>query len=234
MKLKNFILLELWKMNRNKRLLGFLIIEIAAIAIPMFDISNETLLTSDIYLSPYMGVSLTFRFIYSAIVIAQLFSKDIENGITNTYIACGISKRVILYGKMICAWIILLLCTFFSFVVYAFICFVMNLTFSFDGISIASIILTMVPLFINTILLIIIDTIFESAFITVFTAISFVITSNFLPNSVGRWIYITYSNPITTLLYQDTPAIIRMVGVFVISFAVLFYILDRSFVKCWR
>lgn len=229
MKFTKFIYIELWKMMRNRKILAFLLVETIVIGISMLNIQNDP--PSTIYLSPYMGISLTFRFIYSAMIVSEIFSKDKDRGIFNTYIACGVGEKTIIFGKILCVCIILLLCTCFSLILYTCINWGMQGLSFMDKDYFASVILTIIPLFINALFLFIVDGVLGNAFITIFTAISFVMMSSFIPYSIAKWLYISYSNPITTILYQGRDGVSCMIFTFIVSFVVFLILIYQLFIR---
>lgn len=232
MRLKKFIYIELWKMMRNHKILAFLLVETIAIAIPLLDpVNSDVFSTTAIYLSPYMGISLTFRFIYSSMIVSDTFSKDIERGILNAYIAGGISRKKILYGKILCVYLILSLCTLFSLILYTCVNFEIQGLFLPDKDYFVSILLTIIPLLINVLFLFIVDGIFGSSFITVFTAIAFVVVSSFVPHDIAKWLYISYNNPITVILYQKHEDILCMILTFIGSFVIFSILIYQLFTR---
>lgn len=218
MNVSKLLKIEMWRSLKTRRFIFLYIAELIAIILSNLDSLDETYFSiTDIFLTQYLGISLTFRYVYSGIIISSHFSKDIEIGIVDTYIAVGAKKILILIGKWLCAWLEILIVVVMASITYV------GFSFAFNGVSmiplsfVQTICLSLIPLLANSLLLTVVDLIFLNSIITVFCAVFLIVISGLLPYDVLKWLYLGYNNPITVFLYGSYNDIFRMLVVVITS-----------------
>ena len=218
MNISKLVKIELWKIMRFKNVLVCIIGELFCLIPPFVDDFSETKFQLyDIYLTQYMGMALTIRCIYISVVVSTLFSKDIENKLFDTYIAVGTKRSVIAIAKIFCLWILISCLIIAASFIYIVISFCFNGIDSIPITFIMSIVLSMLPLYVHSLLMIAIDVGFMNGFITTFSAVVLIVATSMLPHNITKWVYLSYNNPIVVYLYQEKEDILRMIGVHAVS-----------------
>lgn len=218
MKFSKMMKLEGWKLFCSKTVWTSLLMEIVAIVLSQVNV-EEILKLEKAIISPYIGISLTFRYIYISYIISSLFSKDMDDRIIDTYVAVGYKKKVIWSVKEFYIILIGSFNTLFS----AFIYFVLSILAngnSSDSVIAEfwmTILLTIIPLIIHQFLLTAIDIFSNSFACTILMSVAMIISSGLLPYDILKWIYISYNSPYLVFLSHDKIEIERMIFVYCVE-----------------
>lgn len=226
MRLSLLLKMEFRRFIKMKIVIIFLLSEIFGIVIAYFstnDFVNQFSIDG-IYLSNYFSIILILRYLYSAVLISYLFSKDIKTGVYKTYIASGVPRVKVWISKVFCCISLLIINILIGSCLYI-ICSVIEGN-AIDTVVefFISIILSFIPLFIFMLLLILIDVYFLSASVTIFVSTFIIIFIPFIPYDVAKWIFISYNNPMLVLTTQTIAEIIKMVIVFSITLGLIIFL----------
>ena len=218
MKFSKMMKLEIWKLFYSKIIWISVIIEIVSIVLSQVN-AEEVLKLKDVIISPYIGISLTFRYMYMAYIVSNLFSKDVEDQIIDTYVAIGYKKSIIWSVKEIYVILVGSFNTVFSAFIYFALAIIVNGNPG-NTVMVAfwiSVLCTIVPLIIHLLLLTVIDIFSNSFACTILISVAMIISSGLFSYDISKWIYISYNNPYLIFLSHDKIEIERMFFVYCIE-----------------
>lgn len=207
--------LEIWKIFYSKIIWISLLIETVSIILSQVNV-EEIFKLENAIISSYIGVSLTFRYVYMSYIVSNLFSKDIDDRIIDTYVAVGYKRSVIWSVKEIYIILVGSFNTLFSAFVYFVVSIILSGNVSNSVIQEfwTTILLTIIPLVLHLFFLTAIDIFSNSFACTMLISVAMIISSSLLPYDISKWLYISYNNPYLVFLSHDKIEIGRMIFVY--------------------
>lgn len=142
-----------------------------------------------------------------------------DDRIIDTYVAVGYKKSVIWSVKEIYIILVGSFNTLFSAFVYFILSIILNGNFSNDIIFEfwVTILLTIIPLILHSLLLSVIDIFSNSFACTILISVVMIISSGLLSHDILKWLYISYNNPYLVFLSRDKIEIGRMIFVYCVE-----------------
>lgn len=224
-----YFMMEIWRLRKSKILFTALIIELLTIMIAYLSGLVKNFSTAEFYQSGILGISITVRYLYSSLIIASVFSRDIERGFFASYIAAGVKRSTIWISKIFASFLIIVISFGFFGVVNRVLALQNDPLFNAHKLYWLTIGLALIPLFAHILVISLIDVFFSNTLFTSITTTFFIIASGLLPTSISKWLYITYNNPMLFVVYGDERQNILMVVIIAVTIILtgifsLFYI----------